>query len=53
MDLIASGVWPCQFTISPVIRSASRERNDLVGFPRNLLLVRLGSSSTGPVGSTT
>jgi hypothetical protein len=37
---------------SPTTRSGSRERYDLVGLPGNLLSVRSGPSTNGPVGST-
>ena len=53
MALSASGECPCQFVTSPTTRRGSRERNDFVGLPRNFIFVRLGSSSIGPVGSTT
>ena len=39
-------------SFDPVTRSGARERYDFVGFPRNFLSVRFGSSSSGPVGST-
>ena len=38
---------------SAVTRSGSLERYDLVGLPRYRTFVRLGSSTIGPVGSTT
>src|SRR5262245_28183248 len=47
-----SGECPCQSAISPVTRRGARERYDFVGLPRNLIFVRSGSSSIGPVGST-
>jgi hypothetical protein len=53
MAMSTSGGCPCHPVTSPVTRSASRERYDLVGLPGNFLSVRLGSSSMAPVGSTT
>src|SRR5690606_26080445 len=47
-----SALCPTQSVISPITRNGDRERNDFVGFPGNRWLVRFGSSSMGPVGST-
>jgi hypothetical protein len=53
IDWRTSGACPSQFASSPVTKSRSRERYDLVGLPGNFSSVRFGSSLTAPVGSTT
>ena len=53
MALSTSGGCPSQSSRSLVTRSGSRVRYDVVGLPGDFLYVRLGSSSIGPVGSTT
>src|SRR5690606_14258377 len=49
---VSSCGGPRQSAPSPTIRSGCRDRNDLVGFPRNFRSGRFGSSPMGPVGST-
>ncbi len=48
-----SGGWPTQPMSSSTTTTGSVVRYDFVGLPGNFLSVRLGSSSYGPVGSTT
>src|SRR3954454_10568469 len=50
LALSPAGGCPCQSTTSPMTRSGSRERYDLVGLPGNFLSVRLGSFSIPPIG---
>src|SRR2546421_371161 len=50
---VCSSDLPCQFRTSPMTRRGSLERYESVGLPGYFLSVRLGSSSKGPVASTT